>query len=671
MSLITALANIPAMASSISPFLKNNKKKTTTSTPNSAITSAYSQANPITTSYGPAKPTTTTPTVPNKVGAFDTKTPTTGGGSSWGPETATTAPSNNFNYSQTTPTVSPTTANTADLSAGFTSSDPEVQKKLVAMNAATALSGGGESSPRPVNEPLPSPYIGAPKKPIAPTSETMKTVAQRELDALRQQYLSLFAPSSAEQQYQQQLADYREQANLGISGVEGQGRGIPLELVRGTQAKLQEQAAIQEQAIMDRLKMEQENRKMAQQGAEAQLGFLQDDMAAQQAAELARMQGMEPQEIDGRLVALNPATGQYEVVYEPPVENIILSQGQTVIDPNTGQIIASMPKDQPPITVNPGQTVLDPRTGEVLFQAPDKATPLPTSIQEYLWATQNGGYTGDYNSFTNQKSGSTGTADLNATQAKNLGFYNRAASAEANIQAALPNVSNLLQSGLPAVLQGENYKLYKQAAETWIKAILRQESGAAIPQEELDSYFKTYFPVLGDSEKVIAQKQSSRQDALDSLLVGQDQDPLGLGFSNDLSTSVNGSKNVLDLGVITGYGSPYWKHGLDIDLKIGDPVPSPVTGTVIYVGSNGGFGNQVKIRDAQGREHWLSHLQASNVKVGQQVGKGTVIGTGGNTGSVIPSGGGDGSHLDYTVKDANGQYITPKQIESMIKSVFV
>lgn len=116
-------------------------------------------------------------------------------------------------------------------------------------------------------------------------------------------------------------------------------------------------------------------------------------------------------------------------------------------------------------------------------------------------------------------------------------------------------------------------------------------------------------------------------------------------------------------------GSPLWKHGLDIDLKIGDPVPTPEAGVVTFVGKNGGFGNQVKIRTAKGSEVWLSHLDASNVKVGQRVARGQIVGKGGNTGKTIPGPNGDGSHLDLTIKRADGSFIPPREIASRLSRI--
>ena len=173
----------------------------------------------------------------------------------------------------------------------------------------------------------------------------------------------------------------------------------------------------------------------------------------------------------------------------------------------------------------------------------------------------------------------------------------------------------------------------------------------------LEDFIKTY-PEYIDVIEDIANNNPNLTDA-------QVQKKLLSGdFNKDLSMSKNYLSNY---GAITGMnGSPYWKWGLDVDLKKGDPVYSPVSGTVIAVGSNGGFGNQIKIKGSDGREYWLSHLDGFKVKKGQKVNAGSLVGLGGNTGKVIAQGGGDGSHLDITVKDRNGNYIPAKQVYNLL-----
>lgn len=131
--------------------------------------------------------------------------------------------------------------------------------------------------------------------------------------------------------------------------------------------------------------------------------------------------------------------------------------------------------------------------------------------------------------------------------------------------------------------------------------------------------------------------------------------------------------NALGSGVITGYGSPLWGQGLDfvIDGGMDAPVPSPVSGEIIQVdkghtsGEKNSFGNRIKIRTDDGEEIWLSHLSNTQVEQGQQVNAGDIIGGQGNTGSTL---GRTGIHVDITMKKANGQYYTAKEVQQYLQA---
>jgi murein DD-endopeptidase MepM/ murein hydrolase activator NlpD len=148
-------------------------------------------------------------------------------------------------------------------------------------------------------------------------------------------------------------------------------------------------------------------------------------------------------------------------------------------------------------------------------------------------------------------------------------------------------------------------------------------------------------------------------------------DPLGITsspFNQVGNTSASKTSYLNNYGAITGEdGSPYWKWGLDVDLKKGDPVFSPVSGVVVQAGDKGdGFGNRVGIKTPQGNIVYLSHLDGVDVKVGQSTSTNQMIGKGGNSGKTIAVGGGDGSHLDITVKKPDGTYYTPQEIKSKL-----
>jgi hypothetical protein len=74
---------------------------------------------------------------------------------------------------------------------------------------------------------------------------------------------------------------------------------------------------------------------------------------------------------------------------------------------------------------------------------------------------------------------------------------------------SVPLVGGVLQRGV----QNAQEQQYKQAADDWIRAKLRKESGAAIGAEEMAQEYRTYFPQVGDTAEVIAQKAYARQVA--------------------------------------------------------------------------------------------------------------------------------------------------------------
>lgn len=74
-------------------------------------------------------------------------------------------------------------------------------------------------------------------------------------------------------------------------------------------------------------------------------------------------------------------------------------------------------------------------------------------------------------------------------------------------------------------------------------------------------------------------------------------------------------------------------NGVDIPLKIGDPIYATFSGRVRYARyNNGGFGNLIILRHENGLETWYAHLSRNNVAAGEYVKAGQIIGYGGSTG---------------------------------------
>lgn len=112
-----------------------------------------------------------------------------------------------------------------------------------------------------------------------------------------------------------------------------------------------------------------------------------------------------------------------------------------------------------------------------------------------------------------------------------------------------------------------------------------------------------------------------------------------------------------------GTGSRYHR-GLDIKASKGTPLYAAANGVVIEAGKNGGYGNVVKIQHPfsstdKNATTVYAHLSQIDVKKGQHVSQGQLIGKAGNTGN---SG---GAHLHYELRfddikvDPLGAYVAP------------
>jgi len=100
-------------------------------------------------------------------------------------------------------------------------------------------------------------------------------------------------------------------------------------------------------------------------------------------------------------------------------------------------------------------------------------------------------------------------------------------------------------------------------------------------------------------------------------------------------------------GTITGvfnerrYG--HYHKGLDIGNNVGTPISSTASGAVIFSGWHGSYGRKIVIYHGFGYTTVYAHLYKMYVQVGDEVEKGEVIGTMGNTGRST------GPHLHYEV----------------------
>ena len=94
-------------------------------------------------------------------------------------------------------------------------------------------------------------------------------------------------------------------------------------------------------------------------------------------------------------------------------------------------------------------------------------------------------------------------------------------------------------------------------------------------------------------------------------------------------------------------------QGVDLPLKTGDPIYATFTGRVRMAKYMSGFGNLIVIRHENGLETFYAHLSKMNVKPGDWVNAGDVIGLGGSTGRST------GPHLHFETRH-NGFAFDPQ-----------
>jgi len=71
--------------------------------------------------------------------------------------------------------------------------------------------------------------------------------------------------------------------------------------------------------------------------------------------------------------------------------------------------------------------------------------------------------------------------------------------------------------GIGREFQGDDYQVAQQAGTEFLQAILRKDTGAAITQDETESYGRVYLPQPGDSEAVQEAKRQARIRAINAI----------------------------------------------------------------------------------------------------------------------------------------------------------
>lgn len=109
-------------------------------------------------------------------------------------------------------------------------------------------------------------------------------------------------------------------------------------------------------------------------------------------------------------------------------------------------------------------------------------------------------------------------------------------------------------------------------------------------------------------------------------------------------------------------------RGMDFAMEKGTPLKAIVEGKIQIVDyGNLKAGKTIVIEAENGMKFIYGHLSEFKVKAGDYVKQGDLIGLSGNTGNVFGSGG--GYHLDFSVKNEQGQFIDPSPYVEFIQNM--
>ena len=188
-----------------------------------------------------------------------------------------------------------------------------------------------------------------------------------------------------------------------------------------------------------------------------------------------------------------------------------------------------------------GKMIVNPTTGAVIYDGSKEGSDLPDSVQKLIFQAREAGLqpgTSEYREFMARGGKSKGlsmrmnadgtfefseTGDLpNLTegQGKATLFGTRMSEAQDIINTVEnegTSIYNAIIGNIPFVgnlATSNEFKVYNQAKQDFINAILRFESGAAIGQNEFDRADAQYFPQPGDTPQVIANKRRNRDIAI-------------------------------------------------------------------------------------------------------------------------------------------------------------
>lgn len=117
--------------------------------------------------------------------------------------------------------------------------------------------------------------------------------------------------------------------------------------------------------------------------------------------------------------------------------------------------------------------------------------------------------------------GGAGGGKLTEGQGKDIGYYTRGVDADRQLSTLDTQLTDLPQQaagslplGVGNYLRNPAFRQAKQAADSFLTAVLRKDTGAAVTKQEFELYAPMFLPIPGDDPGTIQQKRRARHVAM-------------------------------------------------------------------------------------------------------------------------------------------------------------
>lgn len=150
----------------------------------------------------------------------------------------------------------------------------------------------------------------------------------------------------------------------------------------------------------------------------------------------------------------------------------------------------------------------------------------------------------------------TGGIDSSVEQGKAAAFAKRALAAnhsygqsDNNPDSLIGINANIAMPNATAMVSTDRRNAVRSQEREFIAAVLRYDSGAAIPPSEFANAYATYFPSPNAGPEEIAQKRRARQTAIDGLMIGAGPAAARVGENQDQTGTFDPATGALNVTV--------------------------------------------------------------------------------------------------------------------------